>query len=238
MMKVAILSDVHAAAAVYQAALDDARSIGFDVLVLLGDLLTYGPDPERTIEITEDAIATNETVLIQGNHDQIYLSTNVVPELSPDRWWISESIEWTSERIDRERFAKLGWRNEFIYGELVLAHANPYPFGDWTYLRSDDDFRSALAFMKTRGLRQGIFGHSHRHAMLETGDGMVTTVASLGQPRGGPSKAPQWAMATFADGKWQVEAHALDFDWRSHCESIQATSLSGATKDRLCEFFQ
>lgn len=236
MVKLAILSDIHSAAGAYEAALESAQRQGFDVLVLLGDLLTYGPFPERTIEVTEDAISKHETVLLEGNHDQFYLSGRRGARQHKNGW-IDESIEWTLDRVDVDRFAKLGWERELIIEDLLLSHANPYPFGDWSYLRSEDEFCSAIAALNARGLRYGIFGHSHRHVSVRNAEGMAMTVGSVGQPRSTSSKLPQWATATLQNKNWHIEVHPLDFDWRAHCDSIRSTSLSEPTKDRLCEFF-
>lgn len=237
MLKLAVLSDIHSAAGAYAAALAEARSEGFDMLVLLGDLLTYGPFPEQTVEITANAMARHETVLIEGNHDQIYLERSDGGERPHASGWIGESIDWTSTKADLEEFARLEWRHEFILDGLLLAHANPYGFGDWSYLRTPDELRLAAECLASRGLTHGIFGHSHRHARLKSGQATATTIGSVGQPRSGSDKCPQWAMVTLGSGVIDVALHRFDFDWRAHCEAIRSTSLSDSTKERLCEFF-
>jgi predicted phosphodiesterase len=235
MMKLAVLSDIHSAAGAYRAALDAARSEGFDMLVILGDLLTYGPFPERTLEITNEAAARHETMLIEGNHDEIYLASKAGAHAGG---WIGESIDWTRERIDKRAFAGLEWRPEFVIGDLLFAHANPHGFGDWSYLRSEDDFRSAASALHERGLRHGVFGHSHRQASFESAGVRAMTVGSVGQPRSRTNRMPSWTMVTLDEDRVEVSVRDIDFDWRAHCASIRSTSLSDSTKDRLCEFFQ
>jgi predicted phosphodiesterase len=236
MVRIAILSDIHSAATAYSTALADAEAHGFDVLVLLGDLLTYGPFPERTIDITADAIAKHSTVLIEGNHDEIYLR-NSGARRPHGNGWIAESIDWTLERIDRDRFGNFNWEREFATGEVLFAHANPYEFGNWAYLRSEEDFRSAANVLSSRGYRHGIFGHSHRPGRIEHEGAVATTVGSVGQPRSTSDKAPQWTMVTLERGEISIDAHRLEFDWKEHCESIRSTNMSTSTKERLCEFF-
>ncbi len=46
-MRIAVLSDMHAVAEPTGQALRAAEAEGFDALVILGDLLTYGVDPRR-----------------------------------------------------------------------------------------------------------------------------------------------------------------------------------------------
>ena len=75
-MKLAILSDIHSAAEAYEAALRAAREEGFDLLLILGDLLTYGPHPERTLDLTANAVSQDGARLVNGNHDQMYRETD------------------------------------------------------------------------------------------------------------------------------------------------------------------
>jgi predicted phosphodiesterase len=237
MVKLAILSDIHSAAGPYAAALEAASSEGFDILVLLGDLLTYGPCPERTLEITREAMERYETILIEGNHDEIYLGGADRGTRPHASGWIGESIDWTLSRIDLDEFAALKWHSEFVIDGLLFAHANPYPFGNWSYLRSEEEFRSAITALASRGLRHGIFGHSHRSGRLEERGVTAMTVGSLGQPRSMTDKSPQWTMVTLEPEAIRAEVRRLDFDWQAHCERIRSTSMSISTKERLCEFF-
>jgi predicted phosphodiesterase len=64
-MRVAILSDVHANLAALEAVLADADAGRADSVWHLGDLVGYGPDPDRVIEIMVIEGAT----CVMGNHD-------------------------------------------------------------------------------------------------------------------------------------------------------------------------
>ena len=44
-MRYLILSDLHANLQALEAVLDDAQAIGYDAVVVLGDLVGYGADP-------------------------------------------------------------------------------------------------------------------------------------------------------------------------------------------------
>ncbi|TJW47273.1 MAG: metallophosphoesterase, partial [Mesorhizobium sp.] len=53
-MRIAILSDVHANREAFDVVLEAARERGTDQLVLLGDLVGYGPDPVYVVEKAAD----------------------------------------------------------------------------------------------------------------------------------------------------------------------------------------
>lgn len=238
-MKLAILSDIHAAADAYEAALHAARAEGFDQLLILGDLLTYGPDPGRTLDLTADAVSRDGALLVVGNHDHLYRE----PEASSTFYaaglpeWIRESIDWTVLQTTPDPLSRFHWQEEWSEGEFLAAHANPFGAGDWTYLRTDADFDRAGQVLADRGYRYGLFGHIHRFARRNIGNSWVATIGSIGQPRDREDPLPQWAVARYDGRSWQVEQRHVDFDWSSHKAAIQATSMSAATKQRLCAFF-
>ena len=67
--RIIVISDIHANINAYKAALKKAREIGFDLLINLGDLLTYGCDTTEIIETTNNAVEIDKMILIKGNHD-------------------------------------------------------------------------------------------------------------------------------------------------------------------------
>jgi predicted phosphodiesterase len=241
-MRIAVLSDVHAHADAFEAALAAARIEGFDAMLILGDLLTYGVAPQRTLDLTRNALDRDGAVLILGNHDQLYLDLEGVGSSYsaslPD--WIRESIDWTRDQLvgslaDRE----FAWRKSWESGRLFAAHANPYPYGDWTYLSSSAEVNRAAQALAEGGHRWGLFGHTHRFLHQTSADGLtvIATVGSLGQPRDPAMCISQWAMVTVSDSSFEIMPRAVPCDWRSHMAAIEATSLSKATQERLCRFF-
>lgn len=233
-MKIAILSDIHSAAAPYRAALAAARAEGFDRLVILGDLLTYGPEPEQSLELTEQAIASDGAVLILGNHDSLYLPGDGYSRPLPD--WIEESVEWTKGRIAPGAMEALPWRTEWQEDGLLLSHANPFGSGDWSYLRGPDDYQRAASCLAERGLSAGVFGHVHRFAE-HRGPAAVYTVGSIGQPRNREDKRPHWAMGELGPAGFTLSARPLDYEWEEHCRALRSTNMSAPTIDQLCRFY-
>lgn len=237
-MRIAALTDIHALSGALDRALTDARAEGFDLLLILGDLLTYGVQPAETLELVQDAVARDGAILLTGNHDLLYRSGAAAADYRvglPD--WLRESVEWTAERVPADRMDAFPWQPHWAEGVLFAAHANPYAFGDWRYIRSTEDAGPAAGALAARGYRFGLFGHVHRRRRFDSGGVSLFTLASLGQPRDDADRTPQWAMVELAGEQVTVEPRPIDFDPEEHMRAIRATSLSASTQERLCRFF-
>ncbi|MDP3278775.1 MAG: metallophosphoesterase, partial [Deltaproteobacteria bacterium] len=64
-----VLSDLHANGRALRAALAHARDHGFDRMVILGDLLTYGIDQDEVLDIVQDLAENCQAKVVLGNHD-------------------------------------------------------------------------------------------------------------------------------------------------------------------------
>ena len=240
-MRIAVISDVHAAYAPFAAALAAARSAGFDQLILLGDMFTYGLNPVEWAEIAFEAIDKDDAREIGGNHDQLYIDLeqenreyyNHLPG------WIRESVEWTWNSLGKQWPKSLSCIQEWRTGDLLMAHANPFGYGDWTYLSDEKNLCRAAQACAKQGVRYGVFGHLHRalHHSATTVD--IHVIGSIGQPRSREDQVPHWAMLDLSDSGLSVVRHDIAFDAKAHCAEIRGhNELSDNTKTKLCEFFE
>lgn len=240
-MKIAVLSDIHAAASHFSDALADAREEGFDQLIILGDLLTYGPDPTETLDLAREARSRDGAIFIRGNHDILYgndESARAYAARMPD--WISHSVEWTSSEIGGPgSLDDLPWQDEWQHDEMLFSHANPFGSGDWSYLNNEQAFARAGEVLAARGLSWGIFGHVHRFRLVrpENGRAGVATVGSIGQPRDTKEPFGQWAMVT-TGADVSVEQRRLRRGWQETIAKLREIPLPDETKERLCQFYR
>ena len=77
--------------------------------------------------------------------------------------WLRESVDWTAAHIPTGCMAAFDWRESWSLGPLFAAHANPFDYGDWRYIRSAQDAEEAAVSVAARGFLYGLFGHVHRH---------------------------------------------------------------------------
>jgi len=249
---VVVIGDVHGNARALRAALDHARSGPMDRLVLVGDLLTYGHDVAQVLDLVDEAQARHDATLLIGNHDQMYfdLAENRRNYLDRLPSWIRESVLRTVEQLDLERFrTRFRWSEQLELERALFAHANPFGAGDWTYLDSAEQIARATTCLRARGLRLGVFGHTHRPRWAGTQVGaehrthasddepLVINAGSVGQPRDGTARAvivrialePATITASFEHVAYDVEAHLT---------TLRQSGLTDETFDRLAAYFR
>src|SRR5439155_26051695 len=93
----AIFSDIHANRQAFGACLDVARARGAERMILLGDYVGYGADPEWTVE-TVMGLCTGGAMAVLGNHDQ---AVGIPSETFNAE--AQAAIEWTRGRLGAEQ---------------------------------------------------------------------------------------------------------------------------------------
>lgn len=264
----AVFSDLHANGRALRAAVDDARTRGFDRVIVLGDLLTYGLDRDEVLDTVATLQDTHSATVITGNHDQLYLDLaddqRAYYETLPA--WLRETADHTLARLDvkafRQRFA---WQWSTTEGPWFLSHANPFGDGDWRYLYNARDALDAARALAARASIGGIFGHTHRRYSMaferdELARGEIAPDASRdvdlsrgvdeGQDRvfvvnpgsvGQPrhkDRASTYLRMIRAAGRVTIEHVAVDYDAEAHVRALRESSMSESTREKLCSFFE
>src|SRR5262245_59963888 len=94
-MRVAVISDIHGNAHALDAVLEAIAADDVEAVWSLGDVVGYGPRPNRCCRIVREAT----DVGLRGNHDLACVGLLDVRDFSPDA---AESAQWTSEVLDAE----------------------------------------------------------------------------------------------------------------------------------------
>ncbi len=105
-MRIAIVSDIHANQTAFDAVLAHAKSIGYDMMVCLGDVIGYGPDPVECI----DGVRDNCEWALLGNHDfaVLYEPTNFNRAAREAVFWTrGETLDgkWLARKIEAAKAA-------------------------------------------------------------------------------------------------------------------------------------
>ena len=202
-MRYLILSDIHANIDAFEAVLAAAPAASWDRVLVLGDLVGYGAEPNAVIERT---LALNPLAVIRGNHDK---AASGIEDGSSFNYVARLSAQWTHEALTpeyREYLRMLPQGPKAIDETIEICHGAP--FDEDHYIFDSDDASRALD-AASRPLC--LFGHTHlpvvfrRHPALfdgflpegpndstleiVPGVNYLVNVGSVGQPRDGDPRA-------------------------------------------------
>jgi predicted phosphodiesterase len=198
-VRVAVISDIHGNLHALEAVLDSISADAPDAVWCLGDLVGYGPRPNRCCAL----VAERADLCLIGNHDLGVLGRLDLAEFSHDA---AESARWTQKVLEPEPRAYLETLEPSAeQGEVGLYHASPRD-PVWEYILSGAAALAAFAVADPPIL---LVGHSHVALSFSLGDARLVgglapegteldlrsaerwllNPGSVGQPRDGDARA-------------------------------------------------
>ena len=152
-MRYLVISDIHANLEAFETVMAAAKPLGYEKVLLLGDLVGYGADPNAICERVRDL---KPDALIRGNHDKVGSGVE-----SPEGFnaVARNAIKWTYETLSKENRA---WLAALPAGPLIvddmieICHGTP--FDEDAYVFDDLD---ALRAMHAARRPLCLFGHTH-----------------------------------------------------------------------------
>ena len=161
-MRYLVLTDLHANLAALDAVLADAAPLGYDQVLVLGDLVGYGGDPAAVIDRT---LALAPMTIVRGNHDKVCAGLES-PLLFNDVARVA--AEWTHETLDAahlKAIADLPRGPVRVPTDIELCHGAPFDEDYYVFDESD-----AARALDAAGARLCLFGHTHVPALFATAD--------------------------------------------------------------------
>ncbi|APV52098.1 hypothetical protein BWI17_21955 [Betaproteobacteria bacterium GR16-43] len=235
-MRFALLADVHANLEAFEACLAHARARGAARIVLLGDLVGYGADPEAVLTRVM-ALRAEGAIVLKGNHDAaIDGPAGYFNEAA------REALQWTRSRLDAAARAFLASLPLVVReGDLIFVHASARDPERWTYL--DGTGAAQRCFDAEPGANYLFAGHTHGHrlyAHLHEGRAnafvpvpgtaipvgrhrrWLAVVGAVGQPRDGDARA---AYALFDEPAETITFHRVAYDHAGAAGKVRAAGL-------------
>jgi len=172
-VKLALISDVHANIEALQATLDDIAIEGVDRIVCLGDIVGYNTNPRECIALLRAAGA----LCIAGNHDRAVCGEITTETFSRTA---ARAVAWTRAHLTAGELAFLrGLPLRATVGDkLVAVHGAFHAPDACEIVRLDSDEKRLLSFKTLiadpSGARIGVFGHTHVAGVYEYCGGRVT----------------------------------------------------------------
>ena len=119
MPRVAVISDVHANEEALVAVLEEIDAWAPDATWCLGDVVGYGPAPNRCCRI----VSERADLCLIGNHDLVALGTLDVADFNDEA---AAAALWTRAALDESSRAFLaGLVPSAVVGDVELFHASP-----------------------------------------------------------------------------------------------------------------
>jgi predicted phosphodiesterase len=242
-MRLGLLADIHANREAYEACLARLEREGFDVLVILGDIVGYGPDPEFAAEKTAE-LAAQGAIVLRGNHDQALKEPQWVRNPAA-----REIIDWTRMRLSAPQIEWLaGLPLSAQIEDVLLVHASGRTPEVSPYIRTAVEAGESLA---ATSAQLTLCGHTHKSLLFASQPGggaeeialaadspvsvapprrWLAVVGSAGLPRGGAKGA---CCATYDAGRRELAFHRVDYDVARTVAKMRAAGPCAAFADLL-----
>jgi predicted phosphodiesterase len=239
-MRIALLSDVHGNLPAFEAVLADVDGAGFDEIWCLGDLVGYGAEPDRCVELARARC----DLCLAGNHDLVVTGDIDIGDFSASA---AAAAEWTRENIASETLSFLrGLRPTEAGRAIGLYHASPRD-PVWEYVLSGWQADECMDLMEPR---VSAVGHSHVALWFRrTGEGEVEGApaagglerdlssnewllnpGAVGQPRDDDPRAAWLLLDTEA---WTAHWRRVEYPIGEAAGAIQTAGLPKVLAERL-----
>ena len=239
-----ILSDIHSNDEALAAVLARVRRKKFDKVVILGDFVGYGANPNRVVDRIRQI--KREKVMIRGNHDKVVVGA--------DSGELFNSIALFAARWTGERLSPANWKYiealplgpATVDGDFAICHGSP--LDEDAYIFSDVD---AFLNFQEGNWKVCFFGHSHipsvftlektairvevvrgekTRFVLDPKKRYLINPGSIGQPR---DRNPHAAYAIFDADERVVLFDRVPYDVARAREKILRAGLPAMLGDRL-----
>lgn len=243
MARCALLTDIHANREAFEAVLSDLAGRGVDRIVILGDIVGYGPDPGWCVDRALGLVSAG-AVIVKGNHDQaIEPIDNTMNAIA------RTAIEWTKAQLDPAQRAFLaGLPYSVAEGDLHFVHASADCPKDWIYVTGERSAWPSFAASKARVI---FCGHVHVPAIYSCDMGnrvqsqritagmpvplirsrrWLAVVGAVGQPRDGVPEAAYAILDTAAN---ELTFRRIPYDKAATAAKVRAAGLPETLALRL-----
>ena len=203
-MRYLVLTDIHSNLEALDAVLRASAAQRYDAVLVLGDLVGYGADPNAVVDCVR---SLGPRAIVRGNHDKVASGLDNAEDFNP---MAKAAARWTRESLtpqNLEYLRDLPAGPVVVDGAIEICHGSP--LDEDLYVVADIDAARSIAVARAAIC---LFGHTHvaltarmdsqRRLEIEAPQGhpefAVTIDAgskyminpgSVGQPRDGDSRA-------------------------------------------------
>lgn len=222
-----MLSDIHSNLEALTAIL--ATLPKHDIVICLGDVVGYGPDPNGVVE---EIRKLSPSYSIKGNHDHAVATGNT----SGFSQHAAIAVDWTRQTLTDKNLQYISNLPEtafFTTGSLTIAiyHGSPRdPLSEYVFPHSPRlSLKSLIDQAETDIL---LLGHTHVPFQIKFDLKMIANPGSVGQPRDGDPRA-SYAVLEVDSGKASFQVFRLEYKIETVAKKILEAGLPPFLAERL-----
>jgi len=238
-MKIGFFSDIHSNLEALEACIADFKKEKLRKLFFLGDIIGYGPDPNKCIAL----VHKKADVILLGNHDAAAAGL-----LSTDYFntYAQASMDYTTEVMTPENLNRLKMSPlEATYDIFKMVHACPKEPASWGYILDLEDAEENFKFFEQQVC---VIGHSHRptiikkfranrseavphdFARIDDDYRYLVNIGSVGQPR---DNDPRSSYMIFDTETRIVSIKRVEYDYQKTQKKMRKVKLPQFLVDRI-----
>ncbi len=241
-MKYLIFSDIHSNLEAFEKMLSLKKVQEVDKLLFLGDLVGYGADPDKTIDLYKEL---KDTYAIRGNHDKVISELESSSLFNPVAAF---SAEWSKLHINKENTQLLlNLKKGPLVVDRFITICHGSTFDEDYYVFSMFEAVESIKFMQTS---IGFFGHTHfpiiyllrnekidvvplnnnTKIKLDPNTRYLINPGSIGQPR---DKNPNPSFVIFDSTKREIQFIRFSYNVKKAQKKIREAGLPEILASRL-----
>ncbi len=232
-MKLALISDTHGNLSALEAALADIEQLGADRVVCLGDVASFGPQPQETLR----RVQALGCPVVLGNTDAYLLKPRTLQDIAKPKADTPLTLDiesWCAERLDDSDRDFIRTFQETVRLELggldiLCFHASPRNYNDIITANTPDG--ELATYLETRApLMFG--GHTHTQLLRRFQDTTFINPGSIGLPHeilvDGTARNParaEYALLEVVRGQPSVTFRRVPYDLGPLLEAVEASGM-------------
>lgn len=187
-MRYLVLSDIHSNLEALDAVLR-ASAQRYDAVLMLGDLVGYGADPNAVVERVR---SLNPVASVRGNHDKVAAGLDDAEDFNP---MAKSAARWTCEALTTQTLEYLRDlpAGPLIVGDMIeICHGSP--LDEDLYVVADSDASRSIAVARAPIC---FFGHTHVAISARMDDQRRLETSA-------PQGHPEFAIAINPDSRYLI----------------------------------
>ena len=224
--KLAVISDIHSNYKALEAFLAFLEDHPVNSVICLGDYVTDGPYPERTLALIQKMQERWPCYMIRGNRED-YLLRN----MDNHQGWKPSSntgaLLYTLNHLSEEELDFLGSlpteREVLIEGCPTLYICHGVPGRVRGNVKTEQGLRDRI--LEELPGRYLLGGHSHHQELYRKGEKTYVNPGSLGLAIDGVGRHAQFAVLTGDAKEWQAEFFSIPYDIEGYLKDFKESGV-------------